>query len=300
MKEPKTDIGVIVGRFQVPELHVGHKGLIDHVKNKHDRTIIFLGCPRVRHTLNNPLDFESRKDCIQKAYPDIIVYRIDDNRSDEAWSKILDMEIDKAKLPIQTVTLYGSRDSFIKCYSGKYPTCVLESESFISGTEVRRSVINKGCRGYEYRAGLIIAAANRYPTAYQTVDVAILDETKEKILVGKKPGEDKWRFIGGFSDPKSPSLEADARREVMEETGVEITDPVYIGSCKIDDWRYRSEQDCIKTAFFVAKYQSGRPKGGDDISVVSWLTIADLDAKNFVPEHSPLIAMLSGYLGSKS
>jgi nicotinamide mononucleotide adenylyltransferase len=36
----KQKLGVIIGRFQVPELHDGHKKLIDLVKKKSDKVFI--------------------------------------------------------------------------------------------------------------------------------------------------------------------------------------------------------------------------------------------------------------------
>ena len=63
----------------------------------------------------------------------------------------------------------------------------------------------------------------------------------DQVLLVKKPGEKAWRFIGGFSDPSSNSLEEDAKREVKEETGVDISEPVYLGS------------SLIKTGGFVEK-----------------------------------------------
>ncbi len=35
-----TDVGVIVGRFQVNELHEAHIDLITSVTNKHDRVLV--------------------------------------------------------------------------------------------------------------------------------------------------------------------------------------------------------------------------------------------------------------------
>ena len=84
-----------------------------------------------------------------------------------------------------------------------------------------RSAVSNYNPNEQYRAGIVAAQANRFATAYQCVDLAIVDDVG-RILMGRKPNETKWRFIGGFSDPNSPSLEADARREAAEETGVEV------------------------------------------------------------------------------
>ena len=45
MKDTKSvdTVGVIVGRWQVPDLHAAHKELIQQVLDKHPRVIIFVG-----------------------------------------------------------------------------------------------------------------------------------------------------------------------------------------------------------------------------------------------------------------
>jgi bifunctional NMN adenylyltransferase/nudix hydrolase len=234
---------------------------------------------------------------IQEKYPDIDVYYVEDNPSDAVWSKSLDNQITKWLKPYQTAILYGSRDSFLPHYSGKFPTQELESTKYISGTEIRRRIANNFESTEQFRAGAIAASLNRYPICYGTVDVAILDRSKKKVLVGKKSTDLAYRFIGGFSDTKSQSYEDDARREVREETGVEIDNLTYIGSTLIDDWRYRKEQDKIKTMFFVADYIFGRPEAADDIALVEWITYDELlFDKQFIHEHGVLQDMLIKYL----
>jgi bifunctional NMN adenylyltransferase/nudix hydrolase len=297
-KAPKADVGAIIGRFQVHELHEAHKDLIDSVRAMHDNVFIFIGLSPLRNTIRNPLDFNTRKRMIQEAYPDVEVYYVEDNRDDKIWSKNLDREIQKWLKPHQSILLYGSRDSFISHYHGKHTTVELESSTFISGTEIRRRIANNFTPTKEFRAGVISASFNRYPTAYAAVDCAIIDWDKKRLLLGQKKGEEQLRFIGGFSDPTSPSYEADAKREVMEETGLEIGEPLYLGSSLVDDWRYRGEVDKIKSSFFVAPYLFGRPEANDDIASVHWVTLADfVNGKiEIVNEHKPFIQMLIDHL----
>ena len=42
-KEKHADVGIIVGRFQVHTLTDAHVKLIDNVKKRHEKVIIFLG-----------------------------------------------------------------------------------------------------------------------------------------------------------------------------------------------------------------------------------------------------------------
>lgn len=294
-----TDVGIIIGRFQVHELHEAHTDLIDTVQSKHDKVIIFVGLSPLRNTPDSPLDFNARKRMIQESYPDIDVYYVRDNRSDTTWSKNLDKEIYQFLKPFQTATLYGSRDSFIPHYNGAFPVEELESTKFISGTEIRRRIANHFPASKEFRAGVIAASLDRYPSCYATVDVAIFDGYKRnRVLLGKKPGEGRFRFIGGFSSPSSVSYEADARREVTEEAGIEIDGVSYIGSCLVDDWRYRKSPDKIKTLFFVAQHTFGRPIAADDIESVEWVDTAELISGNVfvMEEHEPLVKMLGEFL----
>ena len=293
-----TDCAVIVGRFQVNELHEAHIDLITSVTNKHDRVLVFLGNSIIRNTTSNPLDYRARRAMIADKFPNVEIHYINDNPSDLAWSKNLDKLISEQLMPLQTVTLYGSRDSFLKGYSGKYNTCELEATTFISGTEVRRRVSNNYPATSDYRAGMIAATAYRYPTAFQCVDIAVVND-KQEVLLARKPDEKKWRFIGGFSDPRTPSLEEDAKREVQEEAGIEVEIISYLGSTLIDDWRYRGEQDKIKTALFLAKYIFGKPEGADDIAEVKWVPIGTGLAKdNIEPLHHVLVDMFNEKFGN--
>ena len=46
-----TDVAVIVGRFQVNELHDAHIDLITSVTQKHDRVLVFLGNSIIRNII---------------------------------------------------------------------------------------------------------------------------------------------------------------------------------------------------------------------------------------------------------
>lgn len=294
------DVGVIVGRFQVHELHPAHREFIQHVCDEHRKVIIFLGLSPLKLTLNNPLDFESRKQMILAEFPQVTVLYQNDVPDDAVWSRRLDGQVRDHLMPSQTAVLYGGRDGFLAHYQGAFATRELVSKQVFSGTAVRKLITSGGTKADpNFRAGVVWASGSKYPTAYCTVDVAILDKDilPERILLGRKPNERLFRLIGGFSDPRSPSLEADCRREVQEEANIAITDPQYIGSAIVDDWRYRNEQDCIKTTLFVASYFSGRPEPGDDIEEVRWFDLATLQDSDIVAEHRPLIEMLTEHLG---
>ena len=296
----KTDVGVIVGRFQVPYLHEGHIDLIQGVCNEHSKVVIALGLSPCLGTRNNPMDFEIRKKMILQRFPDVICLYITDIPDDKAWSKNLDKLILDI-CPNQTVTLYGGRDSFIQHYTGKFSTEERLLERFVSGTEIRREAANSCKDSADFRAGVIWGVHYQYPRCLPTIDVAIFNEDYTKILLARKPNEKKYRFIGGFADPASPSYEVDVRREVAEEAHIEIGDIEYVGSAVIDDWRYRNEIDKIKTMLFAAKHIFGRPEADDDIAEVRWFDIHndfepddchDRFLANLVDEHHVLYNLM--------
>lgn len=291
--EPTADCGVIIGRFQVAELHEGHKELIDKVQSRHKKVVILLGIAPIANSINNPLDFETRKQMILSEYPKVTVLYVLDVNDDEQWSKAVDSTLSHILSPTQSALLYGSRDSFIKHYSGRFDTYELPTQHVRSGTEMREEIAREARDSADFRAGVIWASRNRYPTSFQTVDVAIFNEDYTQMLLGQKRHESGWRLIGGFADPRSKSLEDDARREVAEEANIKITHLQYVKSFQVDDWRYSQEPDCIKTALFVAVIDSStEPVAGDDIERVCWFNLNELDPTNqwrVMPIHRNLV-----------
>ena len=295
------DIGVIIGRFQIDQLHEGHIALIDYVREKHNKVILFLGVAVGEHKEEQALGYATREKMIKSAYPDIIVAPLRDIGDDNKWSKQLDNKI-REIYHHGSVVLYGGRDSFIPYYSGKFDTedignAIPEHASEISGTS-RRLEIKRTVRDTpDFRAGILYHAANTYPNAFQCVDIAIIKENKQ-ILLCRKPDETLFRFPGGHVDPSDESLESAAKREAVEECGdIELSKPKYITSMKVDDWRYRNSKNKIITALFKCDFIYGNPTANDDIEEVKWFDINELYKegniiKNIVPEHRHLMIEL--------
>ncbi len=152
-----ADVGVIVGRFQVPALHEGHLDLIRSVRERHKKVVIFLGLAPAKCTKNNPLDFEARKQMILEAFPNASVLYTKDCREDDAWSRRLDEQIGDVLTPTQTAVIYGSRDSFIPHYYGRYPVSELVPSAYVSGTEIRKDICREVIATPEFRAGVVWA-----------------------------------------------------------------------------------------------------------------------------------------------
>lgn len=298
----KYGVAVIIGRFQVHELHIGHIKLINSVIERHKKVIIFLGVSPVIGTKRNPLDFDSRKRMLQQQYPNAVILSAPDRAEDKEWSEEIDRRI-KEIYQTGKPLLYGSRDSFIPHYKGSFDTAELSTDTYYSGTEVRKEVSEEVRASSDFRAGKIYQAYNRYPISYATVDIAPINDNNQ-LLLGKKPHESKYRFVGGFVDPKDESYEIAAKRELHEEAGnnIEVDKMEYVCSMNMDDWRYRNEEDKIKTILFKTKFLWGRIQPSDDISELKWFELEDLKNEKFIDEnimdvHIPLMKKLIENLG---
>lgn len=271
----KSGTGFIVGQFQTPRLTDSHRELFESVIADHDEVMCIITLSPIKGTTKHFLDYHQRVKMIQEIYPEIKCLYIDDQKKDSVWSKRLDQMVQSMLKPFGRATLYGSSDAFVEKYKGRFTAEVLEADSFASMESFIDAESRSNKANYFVRLGMLIATTFKYPTSYQTVDIAIMDKDNTKIWLGRKENEDKFRFIGGFSDPDSESLEDDATREAFEETGIVVDRPKYIFSMKIDDWRYRNEIDCIKTAFFIAQRTGGNPCADDDIAEIKCFDVSD-------------------------
>lgn len=288
--------GVIVARFQTPYLHQGHRTLIDDIRSSHNKIVSVVGITAIKGSKRNPFDFYTREKMLRQYLPDMVVLPLSDHPSDEVWSKNLDHLLLSA-FPHEHFVLYGSRDSFIPYYTGKLEVKELPPAGQYSSTTIRQDEADKVLGSVDFRLGVNYALQNTFPKTYTTVDIAVLSNDGSKVLLGRKHGATQWRFPGGFTDPTDETYEASARRELMEECGsIETGTMTYVGSAKIDDWRYRSEEDKIITLLYKTRHVYGQPQAADDIEAVQWFAVEDLkamiDSKEITAEHTILVNML--------
>jgi bifunctional NMN adenylyltransferase/nudix hydrolase len=271
---------VIVGRFQVAELSDAHKALIDYAYSERTNLVIFVGVSRLRVSFRDPLDFHTIEANLRQYARGAIILPLPDTRSDEEWVATLNQRI--REIAVGEVRLFGGRDSFLDCYlkhSKQYKVVVVPEVEGVSGTQLREESGWYPLPSQDFREGVIYASQRKRPTGMPTVDVAIVDAHAKKMLLARKPGEDKWRFVGGFFDPEQDrGLEYAAMREAREETGLQLKQfPKYITSHKVDDWRYRGERDQIITSLFLGINEHGAAKAQDDIAEVRWFPLSEIE-----------------------
>jgi bifunctional NMN adenylyltransferase/nudix hydrolase len=251
--------GVVVGRFQVPDLHEGHKKLISIAQVNHKKLIVFIACTIVKGSDKDPLDFDTRAAMVKYQFPSAIVKPIYDHPCDKKWSQILDGEIYK-EAGRSGANLYSSKNGFHKHYHGDYHVRYIPEIDFYRGTEIREIMGQIVPTSKEGRCGVIYGIVNQYPRIFQVVDMAVIknDEGKLSVLLGTKKDQEGLRFPGGFVDQTDESLEKAAQREVYEECGgISTDDYEYICSYVIDDWRFKGRPEKIMSSFFKCKYGWG-------------------------------------------
>lgn len=275
-----AEVGVIIGRFQIHKLHIGHQQLINFVSNRHKKLIIFLGVSRGPISRKNPFDFATRKAMIQATYPNAIILPLTDIRYNEAWSKKLD-EIIPSVFGERKTVIYGSRDSFIPFYSGKYEVIELETDTVMGATSFRLDAAKEVINSEDFRKGIIYSTFNHRSRIDSCVDVCAFNKDGE-ILMAKKPNEPLWRFIGGYVDQADDCDETAAKREFKEETGGGccVGKMQYICSGKINDWRYKDRESSIMSRLFLCDYTMGFAKASDDIEEVKWIHISEFSNFN--------------------
>lgn len=291
MEEPA---GVVIGRFQTPRLHEGHQRLLNYVRARHQRMLVLLGTTGAFPTPRNPLSFEMRAAMIAELIPDALIVPIQDHPSDAEWTKTLDALI-ASTFPSREAVLYGSRDSCVMGYAGRYRRHFVAPVPSPSGTEERHGATLR--HSEDFRRGCIYATTHRFHLTYPTVDIAVLNTETRSVLLGAKFYEwPRLRFIGGFADMKDASWEEAALRELAEETTLtDVCDITYVGSATIDDCRYRNTGDGIKTSFFCVRYVSGTPSPCDDIARLAWVPYTEL--RNVLADgHRPLGELLLKYI----
>ena len=138
----KPSYGVIVGRFQVNELHDGHMELFRQVRSRHKTVVVFVGVHPAGITVDHPLDSPARKAMIQAKFPEFIVLPLRDTHDDDSWSDQLDYALSSASRT--SATSLFTADAILSCRitTGRYKPVELalpvETQQ-VSGTDIRNA-----------------------------------------------------------------------------------------------------------------------------------------------------------------
>jgi 8-oxo-dGTP diphosphatase len=127
-----------------------------------------------------------------------------------------------------------------------------------------------------------------------TVDVVLLARGRmgwQVMLIRRKhpPFEGHWALPGGFVEPGEP-LESAARRELLEEAGVEpsVMDQLHTFGDPGRDPRGWTISVAFLAILDADERLALRPKAGDDAADVGWFDLAALPPLAF--DHADILA----------
>lgn len=136
-------------------------------------------------------------------------------------------------------------------------------------------------------------AGSPYPPIFVTVDALV--QHGEKILLvqrGQQPGRGQWALPGGYLDGDE-RLEAGARRELKEETGLDLAQqPHQLCASRAYDAPERSARGRYVTHLFHFRLDAAAAPavaGADDAAVARWWPIAELDRTQMFEDHYCII-----------
>ena len=115
---------------------------------------------------------------------------------------------------------------------------------------------------------------------------ALVTNDQGNVLLVKSPWRG-WEYPGGLIEP-GESFEAALKREVREESGVEVEITGFVGICK------NVERDVVNIDF-TARYTGGELTTSDESSEVGWFSPEEaLSVITFPLTKKRLVNMLSG------
>jgi len=128
-----------------------------------------------------------------------------------------------------------------------------------------------------------------YPRPALTVDIVLIKEGCEGLEIlliqrGHPPFAGQWALPGGFVDEYEP-LEAAARRELFEETGLEAPELQQLGA--FGDPGRDPRGWTVSVAFWTRIAGDITPRAGDDASAARWWPLDALPSLAF--DHADIV-----------
>jgi 8-oxo-dGTP diphosphatase len=122
--------------------------------------------------------------------------------------------------------------------------------------------------------------------------IALIDGRRHVLLIerGHDPFAGRWALPGGFVDD-GEDLETAARRELLEETGLEVGPLKQFGTWGTPG---RDPRGWVVSVVFVGDVDASAlsPTAGDDASEVAWHPLDELPHLAF--DHGDVLAVLRG------
>jgi NAD+ diphosphatase len=113
-----------------------------------------------------------------------------------------------------------------------------------------------------------------YPRTDPAIIVSVIDH-QDRILLGSQGiwEDNRWSILAGFVEP-GESLEAAVIREMKEESGLEVVNPVYLGS---QAWPFPYSLMVGYTAKLEPNSDGALAPDGEEIEKLRWFSRADIE-----------------------
>lgn len=121
------------------------------------------------------------------------------------------------------------------------------------------------------------------------VAVGIIRNAEKEIFLTQRASTshmaNKWEFPGGKIETDETALEG-LTRELMEETGITVTEAQPIGTAS-----HTYQEVSVTLHFFLVEQWQGQPWGKEG-QPQRWVAQADLEADEFPPANSEMVERL--------
>ena len=132
-----------------------------------------------------------------------------------------------------------------------------------------------------------VSYGNPVPTA-----TAVVVGDDGRLLLGRRalePDKDRWDLLGGFLEEGEHPLDA-VRRELMEESGLEIEPGEFLGVW-MDRYGYDSGATSTLNLYWEARVLGGEERPADDVAELRWFEPADLPWDELAFECNAKVAL---------
>ncbi len=129
-----------------------------------------------------------------------------------------------------------------------------------------------------------------------TVDVMVVEGNKILLVKrGQPPHQGEWALPGGFVE-YGETVEAAAKREVQEETGIAISLSAILGVYSVPE---RDPRGHTVSVVFVGKMIGGQLQGGDDAADARWYDLDNLREEQLAFDHEMIVQDLRLWLKNR-
>ena len=314
-------LGVLIGRFQVPEMHEGHRFLVREMLEQCDQVLVLFGSSNRPRSVKNPFTYQERATAAQRLFPSIWTAPLNDYLyNDSQWMADVAATIKDAEVEFSfkfgeqpEVVLYGHHkdgNDYLKWFP-QYEYVNVNSDVDVSGTEVRNSFSHLLPKQVQLDMQYFAKERetfSRYPypgCLNICCGDAVVECLGHVLLIQRKftPGAGNWALPGGHKNTDETFLQC-ALRELKEETNIRVPDAVLLGSIKatrlFDNPKRSSGIPKLTQAVYIVLKPNPdgslpRANGGDDAALTRWVPISDaLNLLKLHDDHGDIISEMTG------